>query len=270
MDYNTLLLGDLQLIPKQCWGTIDNYLLSKSFNDLNEKLIYETAPGIFGLIIFMKRNPILCDYYCPAILSFILKTAKQSVITKVKNIIPIDINNRINVHFNSDKDEYVKTGVYFPGRPVQRLVRNCYIKEAPGCNKDHNNTGVFGAGLALFWCARHRHCIGFVLLQSAESCRIVYETLATRFAIMPKYIIYDNGCNLMEYCFNRQPDVFKDTIFLSDGFHWKNHVNCGVYFNSSVYASISDVCSVTNEQKNVKIAKQKCIVIHLAYDAFLS
>ena len=42
--------------------------------------------------------------------------------------------------------------------------------------------------------------------------------------VAPGVVIYDNGCNLHNYCLNRQPNFFKRTWFLVDRFHWPNHV----------------------------------------------
>lgn len=39
----------------------------------------------------------------------------------------------------------------------------------------------------------------------------------------PTTVVYDNTCNLFEYCLNRDPIHFKETIFLVDGLHWPNH-----------------------------------------------
>ena len=41
--------------------------------------------------------------------------------------------------------------------------------------------------------------------------------------IAPKVIVYDNGCNLHQYCLNREPDYFRESRFLVDRFHWPNH-----------------------------------------------
>ena len=39
----------------------------------------------------------------------------------------------------------------------------------------------------------------------------------------PAQVIYDNGCNLHNYCLNREPNFFKKTRFYVDKFHWRNH-----------------------------------------------
>ena len=43
------------------------------------------------------------------------------------------------------------------------------------------------------------------------------------FVSAPDVAIYDNECNLHAYALNREPAFFKNTWFLVDRFHWKNH-----------------------------------------------
>jgi hypothetical protein len=98
-------------------------------------------------------------------------------------------------------------GVFFPGRPVVRTLKRVELRSAKEeqCSKDYQANSRLGNGLVLFWCGKHRVCLGWVLLQSAESLEIVYTTLLTRFPVLPKIVCYDNACNLAEYCYNRAP-----------------------------------------------------------------
>ena len=41
--------------------------------------------------------------------------------------------------------------------------------------------------------------------------------------LAPELVIYDNSCRLHEYCLNHDPAFFKNTKFVVDKFHWKNH-----------------------------------------------
>lgn len=150
---------------------------------------------------------------------------------------PVNENER--VLFTSPSQEVIATGAYFPGRPYHSVVQDIYLNnEAAACNKLYKKQGRLGAGTLLFWCGVHRKCLGFYIMKSAESCKTVFQILATRFPKQPRVIIYDNGCNLSEYILNRAPGPFKDSYILSDGFHWKNHTNCGVSFNSKLYPAL--------------------------------
>ncbi|KAJ2986842.1 hypothetical protein HDV02_006535, partial [Globomyces sp. JEL0801] len=164
----------------------------------------------------------------------------------------------------------MKTGSFFPGRPYVRQVGEIRLSKENTqlCNHHFKEKGRLGAGTLLYWCGRHRHCIGFTILQSAESSKTVYSTLLSRFKKLPKYIIYDNGCNLYDYILNRSPEYFMDTYVLSDGFHWKNHINCGVTFNAKLYQALQDISTVLHEQKNSWIAKLKKTAVHMNFDTF--
>jgi hypothetical protein len=188
------------------------------------------------------------------VLLYILNVAKSTA----QN--PYPSNYKDITNYLGDCDELLKTGYFFPNNPV---VRTCaQTKLGPSnqdgtCTKNYQSSGKLGAGIILFWCAKHRLCIGFVLLESAESCEYVYSTLISRFKTMPKTIIYDNACNLSEYCLNRAPELFQDTKFLVDAFHFGGHTNCSSSFNSGMHRSLHGFSSVLHEQKNALIAKSK-------------
>jgi hypothetical protein len=71
-----------------------------------------------------------------------VKRARDSVITAVKNIIPIDQYDGEVVLFDSPREEYNATGVYFPGGPVRNYVANCLLSDPKGCTKTYKSTGV--------------------------------------------------------------------------------------------------------------------------------
>lgn len=108
----------------------------------------------------------------------------------------------MHLQFESPYTELLKTGCFFPGFPLKSQVAHIDFKssreDSETCTKDYKLTGRLGAGVVLFWCVEHRECIGFQVLESAESCEIVYNTLSTRFETMPEIFIYDNACNLFE------------------------------------------------------------------------
>jgi hypothetical protein len=58
--------------------------------------------------------------------------------------------------------------------------------------------------------------------------------------LTPKIIVYDNACNLHSYCLNRNPTCFKETKFLVDRFHWKNHRGkvFGIDLHPCMHASV--------------------------------
>lgn len=105
-------------------------------------------------------------------------------------------------------------------------------------------------------------------MPSAESVGLVFSVLISRFKIMPAYIIYDNSCNLYEYAHNRSPELFKSTVFLSDGFHWINHVNCSACFNPREYEELYRIVLMVHEQKNSTVANLKLTAPHMNFNTF--
>ncbi|KAI6648096.1 hypothetical protein LOD99_11905 [Oopsacas minuta] len=63
---------------------------------------------------------------------------------------------------------------------------------------------------------------------------ITNVAVLTLFKKPPQIIIYDNACNLHNTCIIREPKLFKDTTFLVDRFHWKNHCCNPAYSLKSV------------------------------------
>jgi hypothetical protein len=58
----------------------------------------------------------------------------------------------------------------------------------------------------------------------------------------PKIVIYDNACSLHNYVLNRDPVFFKDTVFVVDRLHWKNHSGNCFLFGITLYSVRKDLC----------------------------
>lgn len=118
---------------------------------------------------------------------------------------------------------FIFVGVFFPQRPVSRILKKVQFGNSKDarCSKEYQGNSRLGSGIVLFWCAKHRICLGWVFLQSAESLEVVYQTILTRFPIIPKVICYDNACNLAEYCYNRAPRLFQFRVTYILGFSQK-------------------------------------------------
>ena len=261
------------IFPKPIWQSTNSFLESKRLHDRNylqlASLHSHLLSNVLNYMLLHKALAPVLDL-CFKMLREIYSIAVDSVHERWDrgNVIPLESTSALDSH--NARKEFEETGFFFPGRPLHSMTTNCILKgeSGPACNKDYKEAGKYGAGMLLFWCGTHRECIGWILLQGSESLEVIYGTLVTRFSIIPKYVIYDNGCNLYEYCANRAPHLFADTVFLSDGFHWANHRTCSTCFNSSVVAVIEGISSVTHEQKNSYLANFKAISIFMRLDSF--
>lgn len=181
------------------------------------------------------------------------------------------IMDGVSMEHSVEVAEVLKTGCFFPNNPIIRTIADIRIThEKFDCTKIYKKCSGLGAGVLLFFCVQHSRCIGFIVLSSAESPKIISETLLTRFKIMPRIVLYDNSCNLQEFILNRNPLPFDDTQFLIDGFHYISHSNCANSYNSSDYPVI---CGTLNtslvEQKNAQLRFMKRTSPYLKYNTFV-
>lgn len=115
-----------------------------------------------------------------------------------------------------------------------------------------------GPGVLIFHCLEHNKCIGFVILDGAESPKIVTEIIVSRMSSPPQIIIYDNGSNLCEYVLNRFPLFFNKTRFFVDGFYFKSYTNCPNTYDSNFNEGLTGKLNTSlAEQKNSRYANLK-------------
>lgn len=191
-------------------------------------------------------------------------------VDEYENIIKNLGNNIIAPSF--DILELWKTGCYFPGYRVKRKILDIIIPgERFECTKIYKQPRTMGPGILYFFCVIHQKCIGFIILKKPESTRIVTQTIMTRFNIMPKIILYDNGCNLNEFILNRYPGIFEDTRIMVDGFHYQSHSNCSNSYDTRSHPDITNELNTSLlEQKNARYSKQRWTSPFLKLKTFMS
>ena len=80
---------------------------------------------------------------------------------------------------------------------------------------------------------------------------------------MPENIFYDFACQLSEYFLNREPELFKNTRFWHDLFHFIGHL-CGVNFKSGRVLGLEGVNTEICEQVNSFLQCIKYTGAHLS------
>lgn len=230
----------ISLVPSRIWNHIQEILDKKDIVKNEQTLVdyYSPVMGKFLLYLLKKREhqEIVSSGF--KVLEELLKKAKKTYSPQFKKWQdPHEeiTNPRNRTTVNEYLEEVFESGTFFPGRPAIRTIKKIRMAKEKQCSKKHKAPGALGAGTLLFWCAEHRFCLGFVVLDASESITQVAEVFISRFKTQPPVIIYDNGCNLSEYILNRNPLLFLATLILSDGFHWRNHKNCSIPFNSREY-----------------------------------
>ena len=105
-------------------------------------------------------------------------------------------------------------------------------------------------GLMAFWCP-HLICLGFHKIPRAEGRNDVFSGLYVYFDEAPEVVVYDFACQLSDYAMAREPEFFKDTLFVVDEMHAKGHSSCSQASFSSNYMQ----CSPRLQEVNTSAAE---------------
>ena len=152
---------------------------------------------------------------------------------------------------------------FFPQLPL-RIGKGKYAaddhmwknKHSDSCRKLSYGHPSLSPGIFTIFCP-HGICYGFEVMQSCESPRHPFEIFRRRFHTAPRVIIYDNACKLHQYCLNREPNFFANTLFVVDRFHWRGHVGCssGYCLDTYKHMSLKEINSQVNEQANAGLQR---------------
>jgi hypothetical protein len=82
----------------------------------------------------------------------------------------------------------------------------------------------------ILWC-RHNIALGFHVIPVAEGRNDVFSALLCHWETAPRIVTYDFACDLMQYSMAREPAFFRDTMFLIDRLHFRNHKECSEAFS---------------------------------------
>jgi hypothetical protein len=124
------------------------------------------------------------------------------------------------------------------------------------CSHSFPAAGMKTGGIFTWFC-EHGVCYGAYVIPTAEGRNEAYSFLTGYFTKAPQVIIYDFACNLQEYCLNRAPSFFKNTLFVIDKFHWGNHTSCSLGYCMNAYTHMVNTNSQLAEQCNAAIKKIK-------------
>ena len=155
---------------------------------------------------------------------------------------------------------------YFPTKPpfIGKAIytadgKNRDIINRQHCNKVYKKHPTLSPGVFTVLC-EHGICHGFQLMDSAESPKTAFDLILTKFGDkIPSTIIYDNGCHMHRYATKREPARFKNSKFLIDRFHSKNHT-CTKGYDMSTYIrdkKIKNINSQVAEQCNARLINLK-------------
>ena len=148
------------------------------------------------------------------------------------------------------------------------LSRNKQTSDS--CRKDSYGHPSLSPGIFTIFCP-HGICYGFEVMQSCESPMHPFSIFRQRFRVAPHVIIYDNACKLHQYCLNREPQFFSNTLFAVDRFHWRGHVGCSAGYSLDTYKNMSlrEINSQVNEQANAGLQRIRGQLAYMTPENFM-
>eukprot|EP00170_Pyropia_yezoensis_P003167 contig_13306_g3174 len=155
--------------------------------------------------------------------------------------------------FPGASEDPLITGMFFSGR--QQCRASAYavteVPETGTCAKNYQAARKsFTPGAFLICCAcAHPRVLGFVILDKREGPPALLNTIMTRFALLPEYIIYDFGCGAVRSALTKLLWLLCDSTILSDEFHVVNHM-CSVSLDPRSFLTLNKANTVAPEQRN--------------------
>ena len=138
---------------------------------------------------------------------------------------------------------------------VYLLLCRRYAKDGHGtcsdrtCTKYKNDTRDLAPGMFVLHCLKCAACVGFHIMNEAESPRTLFEVIYSRWAVPPKVVVYDNSCHGHQYFLNREPRYASTIAFLIDKLHFKGHTGCCRAYDIGLYPELAHLNSQMAEQK---------------------
>lgn len=189
-----------------------------------------------------------------------LRPLSKVLATRARNVFE-DLILRREVIFSktfnppSGHDDFEKTGCYYGKIPYRArpfyegrdIMNEKSSNEEGTCRKlystytKNNLTG----GLMALWCP-HLICLGFHKIPACEGRNDVFSAIFKYWEHAPKVVIYDFACQLGSYCIQREPEFFRDTLFVVDEMHANGHTHCSQACFVSNYMNVRSSLMAVN------------------------
>lgn len=237
----------------------DSVLQVVPFNAIPLMLEYsggkDPEPALTALVpalgmIFTNLNPKTVPDHVISAVENVLRPLCEILATRARNVFE-DLCLRRQVVVEPAQplpdDAFEETGSYYGRQPYR--VRPYYegkdvdnersVKDDGTCTKLYStyskNTQTGGKsiysknnltkGLMALWCP-HMVSLGFHAIPDCEGRNDVFSAIFRYWEVAPENIIYDFACQLAPYCMAREPEFFKDTLFVVDEMHSNGHTWC--------------------------------------------
>ncbi|OSX77405.1 hypothetical protein BU14_0150s0017 [Porphyra umbilicalis] len=123
------------------------------------------------------------------------------------------------------------------------------------CSKHYAKAHKFSPGAMTFCCGcKHPLILAFTVLDRKEAPQVLLNMLLTRFARIPKFLIYDFACGAFRVALGKLGWLLLDCTVVSDRFHMFNHL-CSDAFDPRSYTKMDGVDTGAPEQRNAPIRR---------------
>jgi hypothetical protein len=106
-------------------------------------------------------------------------------------------------------------------------------------------------------------------MKYSESVRTVHNLIYSRFPRAPQVIVYDNCCNLNDFCMAREPLFYKNTLFVIDRLHENSHGSCSPVYSANRYVQLNDTNTQLAEQRNSTYVQKRAQLFAMGQFMFL-
>lgn len=239
----------------------DRELLKKLlYEKLSSERKYELQSKIPVLFDFLSSLEQIPNYLRPIL---------EEIVVIIERTLVYPINDTMKIGKSADSSNDLS---FFPNFPKIRQ-RGIYamdkLKGESICSKKSTRHSSLLPGIFTVFCP-HGICYGFEVMECAESPNRPFSLLKSRFEEPPAVIIYDNSCNLHNYCLNRDPSYFANTLFVVDRLHWDNHTACSQGYRAHSYPSLRTINTQVVEQNNSKLKKLKPSLSYMKPENFMN
>ena len=125
----------------------------------------------------------------------------------------------------------------------------------------------------LFTClCEHGFVYASFIIKQAEGRNEPFTFMTCYLKKAPEVVIYDNACNLQDYCLSRAPMFFRETRFFVDSFHWLNHESCGVGYKIKDHIDpwLKSINTQAAEQNNAALKNYKSMMTRMSQKSFMT
>ncbi|OSX74570.1 hypothetical protein BU14_0283s0004 [Porphyra umbilicalis] len=123
------------------------------------------------------------------------------------------------------------------------------------CSKHYAKAHKFSPGAMTICCGcKHPLILAFTVLDRKEAPQVLLNMLLTRFARIPRLLIYDFACGAFRVALGKVGWLLMDCTVVSDRFHIFNHL-CSDAFDPRSYAEMDEADSGAPEQRNAPIRR---------------